>query len=625
VKTAIMIEFLQRNARNLRFATLPLVALALFLLPPTEAHSDLRNSPASVNETTTPDTLRIPVFQGWNLISLPIIVPNGRARVLFPSAISKAFAYDGSYIAQDTLKHLAGYWLKFAVPETVTVSGNFNPLDTVSVARGWNMIGVPVRTFANDIISLPSRIISSPFFGYSPGVGYSRLDTLKPGRAYWVRCNVAGKIIFGPNGPYLLSPGDGSINQPTMICLRWYSLPTAASYRLQVASNSSFSQPLLLDDSLVVGTTRKFCLGYGVSCFWRVAATYGSQQLSPWSSTWRFTTGFPADSLRWEFLGFPEGGAEVYCMAVNPDNDSMIYVGTASNFSAGTQGSICRTTNLGQTWDTVVAGVSPWVIRINPLDPEIVYAGLGEANATPPGILKTTDGGNTWFWSNQGIYVDWETGLFEIAIDPHNPDTIFAGTAGVFGGTLYKTTDGGGHWFKPNDSATRGEITCLAIHPDTTSIVYARLSFAGRLYRSSNGGNDWELTGLKSDSGGIYAIAFDPVDPQIMYVAVTDNLGRVKKSTDSGWTWFDANQGLTGSSRSGTTLFIRNCTREVFFQSFQAIYESSDLGNTWRTISNLPNGNLIECSSESTDGSYLYIALANTGIFRARLVSGGPH
>ena len=56
------------------------------------------------------DTVQMIVADGWNLISLPLMVPNARVNDIFPSAISNAFSYDGSYASKDTLEFGKGYW-----------------------------------------------------------------------------------------------------------------------------------------------------------------------------------------------------------------------------------------------------------------------------------------------------------------------------------------------------------------------------------------------------------------------------------------------------------------------------------------------------------------------------------
>lgn len=582
------------------------------------------------SQSTHSDTMYIAVSAGWNLISLPLVVPDARKTILFPTAISDAFAYKHGYVVQDTLQPDIGCWLKFRTPDTVAVIGNSNFIPETRVNPRWNIIGSSsVKTAVVDIVVDTSVLFVSKVYGYSRASGYSVADTIEPGKGYWVKCRSAGNITLataGPQGPVLVSPANGSIDQPTSTVLRWDAVPVAATYHLQIASDSSFAELLLVDDSLVVDTTWKLCLGYGASCYWRVAVRYGGGFLSGWSSAWRFTTGVAVNSLRWEFLGFPNGGETgVMCIGVSPANDSIVFVGTSSNFSAGTQGRVYRTTNLGASWDTVLTGVTPMCIRFNPQNPEIVFVGLSITNFTPPGIIKTTDGGNTWFWSNHGISVNWETGVSDIEIDQHYPDTMFAGTGGVYGGGIYKTTNGGNNWFTPtaNDSLARTNIQRIAIHPDTSSIVFAATSFSGWLFRSSNGGMDWELTGLDSERSNIYAIAIDPVDPQVMYATVKDNWGKLKKSTDGGWTWLTSSNGLLGST--GGTLLIRNCTSEVFLGSSYGFYESSDFGAQWGELASPSNGNLIAVATLSADGSYLYVALSNSGIYRARLISGNSN
>src|SRR5208283_2028967 len=87
------------------------------------------------------DTVSIAVNKGWNMISLPLIVPDPRVSIVFPHAISKAFFYDNSYRRTDSLSINTGYWIKFGAAETITVAGIKQHLGICSLVTGWNLVG----------------------------------------------------------------------------------------------------------------------------------------------------------------------------------------------------------------------------------------------------------------------------------------------------------------------------------------------------------------------------------------------------------------------------------------------------------------------------------------------------
>jgi hypothetical protein len=133
----------------------------------------------------------------WNLLSVPLLVKDFRKSSLYPTAVSSAFFYTGSYLALDTLRNGAGYWVKFNAMTPVSYSGTAVTVDTLSVRGGWNMMGPfsgAVRTV--DITPVPPLVINTNYYGYSPQGGYSIADTLVPGKGYWLKVSQAGKIVI---------------------------------------------------------------------------------------------------------------------------------------------------------------------------------------------------------------------------------------------------------------------------------------------------------------------------------------------------------------------------------------------------------------------------------------------
>ncbi len=137
----------------------------------------------------------ISVSDKWNMISVPVRPTTSLRTILFPTAVARAFAYEGSYLPTDTLTIGSGYWLKFAGAASVVISGSTVLTDTVPVQQGWNLVGsVSSPLPASGITSLPGGLVTSQFFTYAGS--YYVSDTILPGKAYWVKASQSGALVL---------------------------------------------------------------------------------------------------------------------------------------------------------------------------------------------------------------------------------------------------------------------------------------------------------------------------------------------------------------------------------------------------------------------------------------------
>ncbi len=136
----------------------------------------------------------------WNMVSVPIVVQDGRKDTLYPTAISAAYTYTGSsYVVRDTLTHGVGYWLKFSSSQTVSFAGREVAHDTIPVQAGWNLIGSTTHPLAaSELGSTTPGMALSQVFGYSGT--YAVVDSLRPGTGYWIKTNLTGQLTFGSSG-----------------------------------------------------------------------------------------------------------------------------------------------------------------------------------------------------------------------------------------------------------------------------------------------------------------------------------------------------------------------------------------------------------------------------------------
>jgi photosystem II stability/assembly factor-like uncharacterized protein len=211
--------------------------------------------------------------------------------------------------------------------------------------------------------------------------------------------------------------------------------------------------------------------------------------------------------------GLPSPTEDVLALAVAPD-DPMLVV-------AGTYQGIYRSLDGAATWALVSGPFYTSSLAFDPVDHDVVYAGI------PGNFAVSTDDGATWHIRGTlpGYFID------ALAINPANTDVMYAG---VSSGGVYKSVDAGETWAK-SYSGLPDDVSDLALKPDDPSTIYA--GSTDGLWKSQDAGATWfEASGDLFSH--VEAVAIDPRDPDLVYAA-TDMIamGAVWVSSNDGQTW----------------------------------------------------------------------------------------
>ncbi|MFC1733885.1 T9SS type A sorting domain-containing protein [candidate division KSB1 bacterium] len=220
----------------------------------------------------------------------------------------------------------------------------------------------------------------------------------------------------------------------------------------------------------------------------------------------------------------PNGLGRVNAVAFHPTNSNIIYVAAPS-------GGLWKTTNGGSTWNVLTdslptLGVSS--ILIHPTNTNIIYIGTGDRDAGDApglGVMRSTDGGLSWSFSNSGMG-NCTVGM--MIMDPTNLNTILAATSGG----IFRSTNGGSSWTLT--SSNYYHYKDIRFKPGDPSIVYA--SASGHFYRSTNSGVSWSLVSTGLPNTGRLAIGVSQADSNYVYAVVGSSSGLtgVYRSTNSG-------------------------------------------------------------------------------------------
>lgn len=317
------------------------------------------------------------------------------------------------------------------------------------------------------------------------------------------------------------------------------------------------------------------------------------------------------NAMQWRMIGPFRGGRTVAVSGV-PAQRGTYYM-------APTDGGIWKSTDYGRTWDPIFDGQdtgSIGALAVAQSDPNIVYAGSGEGLRRPDlsvgdGIYKSTDAGASW--THLGLRDGMQIGA--IAIDPRNPDRVFAAVLGHPYGPneergLYRSTDGGESWQKVLGKDENTGAETVLIDPRNPNIVYAALwasrnppwrlrdilqLFAqGGLYKSLDGGTTWtQLRGGLPLNIGRIGLAMAPGDSQRLYAWVNDDKGcGIYRSSDAGAEWTKVNSESRVCSRGNdfSGIAVDPSDRDVVYAANTQTYRSTDAGKTWTGLKGAPGG-----------------------------------
>jgi len=159
---------------------------------------------------------------------------------------------------------------------------------SAALASGYRVQVSAVSSFATLLINQTTSGISFQAGGLTYGTTYywrvyatNGVGSSGPSAA-WSFITYTGL----PETPELLSPANGSKNQPIAPMLIWNSSYGATGYRLQVSESNTFATLVV---NKLVSATSYLCAGLSFSSgyYWRVSATNNAGS-SAWSSVWNF-------------------------------------------------------------------------------------------------------------------------------------------------------------------------------------------------------------------------------------------------------------------------------------------------------------------------------------------------
>ncbi len=248
-------------------------------------------------------------------------------------------------------------------------------------------------------------------------------------------------------------------------------------------------------------------------------------------------------------------------------------------------------------------------IAVSPVNGDVVFAGAAEG-----GVLRSTDGGQSW----TPVFDDMPAlAIGALAIDPNQPNVIYAGTGEVnpgggsmaYGGAgLFRSQNGGDSWqlIGLEDSGSIGRIV---VHPsDSNTIFVAAMGLLWDtnpergVYRTTNGGAAWERVLFVDDQTGCVDLIQRPDNPDVLYAAMWQRIRQpdaydyggpgcaIYRSIDGGDTWDLVEGGLPAPSENGGRIGLSLCAGDpdvmhaVYADRigyFDGLYRSTDGGWIW--------------------------------------------
>ena len=350
--------------------------------------------------------------------------------------------------------------------------------------------------------------------------------------------------------------------------------------------------------------------------------------------------------LEWQLLGPTNIGGRITDLANHPAEPEIIYVAAAS-------GGIYKSINNGDSWEQIFNDtpvISMGDIALDPNNPQIIFAGTGEANASSysfigDGLWKSEDGGANW------AHVGLETSAYiaRIIVDYENSNRVFVAACGTLFSSnsergVYRSEDGGANWEQVLFLTDSTAAIDLVQHPTNPNILYAAmwervrgLSYrksggeSSGIWKTTDGGDNWtELTnGLpSSDKVGRIGLDISKSNPDILYAFYDKHMDEgenfsflgIYKTNDGGSSWNQTNDNnITGmNSRFGWyfgQVRVDPTNPNRAYALGVDLVRTENGGNSWEAIAGYWNSNEIHVDHHALiiDPNTGYILEGNDG------------
>ncbi len=278
-------------------------------------------------------------------------------------------------------------------------------------------------------------------------------------------------------------------------------------------------------------------------------------------------------------------GSGAQCLGVDPGDPEALYAGLRS-------GGVRRSSDGGRTW-----------VDCELPEPEVFSVAVGPKGAVfagcePSALFRSDDRGETWrpldgllelpsrpTWSFPPR--PWTSHVRWIAPSPHDPGLLLVG---IELGGLMRSTDGGETWADHRPGAQR-DVHSLAWHPRAPGRAYE--AAGGGAAWSEDGGDTWQPADEGRDRHYTGSVAVDPEDPGLWYVSASTGPyaahgGRspeariFRRRGDEPWEPLGG--GLPDPLPAMPYALLATEGRLFAGLADGQLWESSDRGDTWRRL-----------------------------------------
>lgn len=269
---------------------------------------------------------------------------------------------------------------------------------------------------------------------------------------------------------------------------------------------------------------------------------------------------------------------------------------------------------------TTLPGDCCQTFAIDPVNPDVLYAGT--TSPDNGGVFMSGDAGENWQRLKGNL--PYPLRVTAIAVAPNAPNIIFVGSeTGPNGTGVFLSTTGGNSWTNVTNNIlstlsnpSSSNISAITISPNYSQDHAAFLAInygeiGGRVFRTTDSGTTWQPIG--PEKSGYTAITISPNYSQDHTVFFLGSSSPVSsKSTDGGDTW----QGLP-TGVGGPVVFSPNYSQDhTLFSGGQLVYRSTDNGVTWtNTFNAAPDGAFVTVSPNFVNDHAIIAFELNKGIF----------